>query len=684
MPAADHPKFRSDLTWKRFPVDGVDTFTIRDEITGDYLKLDLMSGTIALAMDGSRSIDDLVQYALDAFPSVAFDLDYMVDLVEDLKKNKLLDDLFARQAMIEARVKKDRSELSLSSFKNLMSIDIGAVNPDKFLTRTYPVVKFMFEPFFVWLGIGLFFASCYVLWTNQERVTHSAHGLFSHGVPGLALMWVAVSLVIVLHELGHGYAVKHYGGNVPRMGFLLMFFLPGMFCDTSDSNLFQNPIHRVVVAVAGAYTELYSATVATLIWFVSPADSLVAYLAYNVMMFSSVSGLIFNFNPLIKLDGYFVLSDWLDITDLQESSYRYLGYLVRRYLLRMNVECTVVGRRRKRIMVVYGLLSLSYAFMFSMLIYLFLRRVLIGWLALTGVVLSLFLLTTYVKRPLNAIGRTARLWVLDHGGFLRRNQAPLVALGGIALALFLLLPVPGRRALVVSLEPVRREALLAPEDLTLAQASFSAGQRVTLGEPLAVLDADSVRTGAAEAIARADAWRMEGVRALLGGSAVEAVDAQTREASEDRTSRLVTRRVERAVLRAPFDGRVMSASLHGLEGQMVEAGDTVCVVGDFSAVRASVVVTDADLEDLVVGAPLRMRMRAAPSRLFRGRVEAIEPVAVPLNGPRFHRVWIALEGVPDDARAGLTGKAWVRTPPRTTASHLKQAIVRFVRLDLWV
>ena len=117
---------------------------------------------------------------------------------------------------------------------------------------------------------------------------------------------------------------------------------------------------------------------------------------------------------------------------------------------------------------------------------------------------------------------------------------------------------------------------------------------------------------------------------------------------------------------------------------MVEAGDTVCVVGDFSAVRASMVVTDSDLEDVAPGSPVRMRMRAAPGRALIGRIEAIETVPVPVDQPRLYRVWITLDQVPVDARAGLTAQAWVRTPPRTPASHLKQALLRFVRLDLWV
>jgi multidrug resistance efflux pump len=237
---------------------------------------------------------------------------------------------------------------------------------------------------------------------------------------------------------------------------------------------------------------------------------------------------------------------------------------------------------------------------------------------------------------------------------------------------------------VARLEPARQEALLAPEDLTLASTRFSAGQRVAAGEPLAVLDADSMRTGAGEAVARAGAWRMEGARARLVGSPVEAADALTQAASEEQALALVNRRVERAVLRAPFAGRVMSPSLRGLEGRMVEAGDTVCVVGDFSRVRASVVVTDSDLEDVVTGSPVRLRMRADPGQALRGHIEAIEPLPVALDQPRRYRVWMALDQAPPDARAGLTAQAWVRTPPRTPASHLKQAVLRFVRLDLWV
>src|SRR4029077_10197715 len=130
--------------------------------------------------------------------------------------------------------------------------------------------------------------------------------------------------------------VKHFGGKVHKIGFLLVLGLPGMFCDTSDSHLFPNWKDRAKVALAGTYAELYVATFATMVWWITPATLLVNQLCYNIILFASVSGLAMNYNPLMKLDGYFVLSDYLDQPNLREDAQGYVGYLFRRYLLGMR------------------------------------------------------------------------------------------------------------------------------------------------------------------------------------------------------------------------------------------------------------------------------------------------------------------------------------------------------------
>ncbi len=687
MPVPDRPKLRRDLTWRRFVMEGEDTYVFKDEISQEYLKLDAITGTLALKLDGTRTVDDLLELASELWPGLDFDADYIADMLEDLRKFKFLDDPFQKNALLEARARDERAQINSTTFKNLFSIPFGTVNPDAFLTRAYPAVRFMFQPFFVWLGVLLFISAGVLAWINRDHAVAGARNFLTipgHPVLGPVLMLLAINIAVIIHELGHGFAVKHHGGRVYRLGFLLIFGMPAMFCDTSDSHMFPNRMHRAYVALAGTYTELYMAALATLVWWITPSHLVVNQLSYNIMLFCSVSGILFNYNPLIKMDGYYVLSDVLDMPELQGQSFGYLGYLFRRYLLGMAIECPVVGRRRKRVLALYGSLSILYSTFFTVLMFGFIRGLLIRYFAFAGALLSLALLYAVLKRPVRPVVRTARLWALDHRGAIQRLQLPILAALVLALAAFLLLPVPGRMRLEATLEPARSVALVAPEDLRLHELRFYAGQPVRAGEPLAVLDADSLSRGLGETEARARALRLSGEAARMARDEVGAVTRRAEEAGEVGHSDMLRRRVERAVLRAPFDGRVLTEAQPWRVGEALVAGDTVCQVGDFSSVRASATVSELELDDVRVGSPLRLRLRAHPVEALSGRVGAIEARAEEHRGQRYHRVWLALDRAPEGARAGFTGRAWVETPRRAPASHLARWLARFVRVDLWI
>ncbi|HKQ59128.1 MAG TPA: efflux RND transporter periplasmic adaptor subunit, partial [Candidatus Eisenbacteria bacterium] len=162
------------------------------------------------------------------------------------------------------------------------------------------------------------------------------------------------------------------------------------------------------------------------------------------------------------------------------------------------------------------------------------------------------------------------------------------------------------------------------------------------------------------------------------------VTADAGAVAAEQQSRLLSRRVARAELRAPFDGRVLTPGIPGRRGELFDAGDTVCVIADFSQVRATARLWEFDLEDIRVGAPARIRLVSRPGDLVRGHITAIQPAAEAVRGFRLYQVRIALDDRPADARGGLTGRAWVTTPPRSPAAHLYRILARFVRLDLWV
>jgi len=688
MPAPKHPRLRSDLTWRRFVSEGADSYIFKDEISQEYVKLDEISGGIALRLDGTTSPEELLAWAESQWPGLEFDLDYIADVIADLEGYKFIEDPFQRNALLRARAHEERAQINAGTFKNIFSIPLGSVNPDRFLDRTHRYVGWFFSAPFVALGVAVFLASLWLVVLNRDHIGSRAVSFMSGaGLSplGVFLMWLTIILSTVIHELGHAYAVKHHGGKVEKLGFMCMVIFPCMYCDTSDSHLFPNWKHRAYVALAGTYTELYVAAICTLIWWATPSELAVNQLAYNLMLYSSVSGIIFNYNPLIKLDGYFVLADFLDMPNLQEDAFEYLGYLFKRYVLRLRDEpCPAEGRRRKRVLAIYAALSLAYSTFFTLFAFFALRGILIRNFALVGAWVAAAFLLMLLWGMGGRLARNSRGWLLNHRGVIRRHQLQLLAGLLLVLGALVLVPVPGRHAVTISLEPIRMAALVAPEELRLKEASWSAGQVVGRGDLLAVLDADLAVAERGEATAAAGALRISGATARRAGAAGEAVSAQAGEAAARERSQLLGRRVERAELRAPFAGRVLTASRPGLVNERFEPGDTLCVIGDFSGMKASARILEADLEDVRVGAPVRIRLRCRPGEVLIGRVSDIQPAAEVIRGLRVYRVRAALQDLPREPRAGLTGQAWIATPARPPAAHFLHFLARFVRLDLWV
>ena len=126
-----------------------------------------------------------------------------------------------------------------------------------------------------------------------------------------------LSFLGFFHEYGHAYAVKIYGGEVHDIGIALLYFTPAFYCDTTDALLFENKWHRLWVNTAGIYVEGFVCAAATALWVVSYPDTLLHELAYKTMLFTGISTIFFNVNPLVKIDGYHALTSLLEMPDLR-------------------------------------------------------------------------------------------------------------------------------------------------------------------------------------------------------------------------------------------------------------------------------------------------------------------------------------------------------------------------------
>ena len=137
-------------------------------------------------------------------------------------------------------------------------------------------------------------------------------------------LWAALGVVKVIHEFGHGLSCKVFGGEVHEMGALFLCLSPALYCNVSDAWTLPNKWHRIVISAAGIYVELIIASAATFVWWNTPSHPFVNNLALSLMVVCSVSTIVFNANPLMRYDGYYVLADWLEIPNLRERSNRFL------------------------------------------------------------------------------------------------------------------------------------------------------------------------------------------------------------------------------------------------------------------------------------------------------------------------------------------------------------------------
>ena len=209
------------------------------------------------------------------------------------------------------------------------------------------------------LGVLFHADCCYIVaLINLDALGSQSAQLFTQ--QNLLLMAVLYPIVKAIHELGHAYAAKRWGGEVHEIGIMLLVFFPIPYVDASSSGLFSNKFARMTVGGAGIMVELGLAAIATLLWAASePGIAQAAF--YNVMVLCGVSTLLFNGNPLLKFDAYYVLADWWEEPNLQKVANGQLGYLIKKHLLRLP-RATGLNRSVKQNskLVSYSVLSYLY------------------------------------------------------------------------------------------------------------------------------------------------------------------------------------------------------------------------------------------------------------------------------------------------------------------------------------
>lgn len=335
-------------------------YVLQDHVTGKFYRFTPVAYHIIGLMDGSRTVQQLWEEASESFGDEAPTQGDMVRLLSQLySADVLLCDVSPDTLELFKRGRKVEKSKMWANLRSPLFLRIPLLDPEKFLSRTIKYIQpfFTVYGFIIWLGAII--TAIILAGLHWGELTENVFDrVLSAG--NLLILWGVYPLIKVVHELAHGYAVKKWEGEVHEMGIMLLVLMPIPYVDASSASAFRKKRQRVVVGSAGILAELLLAALAMIIW-VSVTPGIVSSIAYNVVLIGSVSTLLFNGNPLLRYDGYYILADALGIPNLAQRGLNYLGFLFKHYLLGLKeVERPYTGPGEKFWLVAYAILSFIY------------------------------------------------------------------------------------------------------------------------------------------------------------------------------------------------------------------------------------------------------------------------------------------------------------------------------------
>jgi putative peptide zinc metalloprotease protein len=268
------------------------------------------------------------------------------------------------------RRKKERKQLFKTKYGNPLALRFSLFDPDAFLTRSMPYVGPFFTRIAGVLALFIILFAGFQMLRNWELL--SSYAVENTLSPyNLFLMWLVYPVIKLVHELGHGFAVKRWGGEVHELGIMLLVLMPVPYVNASAASSFRSKYKRMLVGAAGIIVELLLAAIALLIW-LTIQQGLVSDLLFNVMLIGGVSTVLFNGNPLLKFDAYFVLADAIEIPGLGVRANKYYGYLVQRYLFNVqSLESPIMAGGESLWFLIYAAAAFVYRLFLMVAITLF-------------------------------------------------------------------------------------------------------------------------------------------------------------------------------------------------------------------------------------------------------------------------------------------------------------------------
>lgn len=430
------PRLRSHVRIHRHHYRGQLWYVLEDQVSRRMHRLNPAAYYVVGLMDGMRTLQEIWDSATRRFGDDVPTQQETIQLLGQLHAAEALQsDVAPDVAELLRRTRRGKPSLWLQNLRSPLALRFPLVDPDRFLERSLP----WYRPLFGWGGTLLWLAVvCLAIAASGAHWKELTEN-FSDRVlapQNLLLMWLIFPFVKLLHELGHACATKAWGGEVHEMGVMFLVLMPIPYVDASASTAFRETHRRVIVGAAGMMVEVFVASLALFLW-IEAEPGLVRAALYNVMLIAGISTVLFNGNPLLRFDGYYILADLIQIQNLRQRGQQYLANLIERRLFGVKLPEVEATSAERRWFVGYTIASFFYRMFIMLAIALFIA----SEYMIVGVLLALWAVAATIFYPL--VRGVA--YLILHTRLRRRRVRALAVTGGVlvgcAAALFVL-PVP--------------------------------------------------------------------------------------------------------------------------------------------------------------------------------------------------------------------------------------------------
>src|SRR5580698_1840511 len=625
------PKLRSDVRISEQTVNGDTSYVIKNHETNSYNRYGSTEYELLQLCDGTRTPLEISEELTRRNPGSPLDEGEVLEFLDSIEPALWERSLGEKNLAVLERIRDERKGRVEQS--SVLYMSFKAWDPNKTLAKLDPYLSWMFTPGFVIFSILLFITSAYLLagdWARVQADTGALYNFADKSAYDIWMFWILLLALGGIHEFGHGLTCKHFGGDVHQMGFLLIYFTPAFYTDTTDILLFTKTSERQWVIFAGIWIELVLCGLSALVWHFTLPGTVVNDISYKLMLLSGIQGALLNLNPLIKADGYYALSQFLDMDNLREDSFAYLRAWFNFYILRHDIDLPPASRRQRRIFIIFGLTAIVYSTLLLLLVITFVKNVLVNQLGdIWGYIGTGFVIYFFGRAGIRAAIPKVRAWVREKKEeWMKWKMTPARGAGALALAALIFLPpVPSRVTTPMVLEAGHSSHIRATVPGKITAVFVHQGDHVQAGQLLATMENPEI-TADNRVVEQQLALASSSVRyGQERSDSTGTANATAKSARLEQELQVARTDVAGLELHSPIDGIVETPGVGQLTGQYLAPGDEFVKVVDRSTMRARILVRDLDLQDVQAGATAKVKVLPYPFRTFTGRVESIKPAA---------------------------------------------------------